>query len=155
MKLKDTKLGQWLKTNTPKVLDVVGDVLPDKGILGIVKNIIDMDNSVLPEQKLEFERNQQIFLLELEKVESIDRQGARTRETDFVKSTSHMDWMMWALALSAVCMMGYCLYHLVHEEIANKELFIHFLGILEGLVVAIFTYYFGSSAGSRIKDMKK
>ena len=37
-KIKDTKLGAWLKSKAPKVLDVMGDALPDKGALGIVKN---------------------------------------------------------------------------------------------------------------------
>ena len=36
-KLKDTKVGQWLKEKAPSVLDVVGDVLPDRGVLGVVK----------------------------------------------------------------------------------------------------------------------
>ena len=42
-KFKDTKLGKWLREKAPKVLDVVGDLLPDQGALGIVKNLIDKD----------------------------------------------------------------------------------------------------------------
>lgn len=42
-KLKDTKVGQWLKERAPSVLDVVGDVLPDRGVLGVVKNLVDKD----------------------------------------------------------------------------------------------------------------
>ena len=42
-KLKDTKLGRWLREKAPEVLDKVGDVLPDEGALGIVKNLIDAD----------------------------------------------------------------------------------------------------------------
>jgi len=37
-KIKDTKLGAWLKLKAPRVLETVGDLLPDKGGLGIVKN---------------------------------------------------------------------------------------------------------------------
>ena len=33
-----TKLGKFLKETAPSILDVVGNVLPDKGILGIVEN---------------------------------------------------------------------------------------------------------------------
>ena len=43
-KLRDTKVGQWLRSTAPKVLDVVGDVLPDSGVLGIVKNLVDLDD---------------------------------------------------------------------------------------------------------------
>ena len=41
--LKETKVGQWLREKAPSVLDVVGDVLPDRGVLGVVKNLVDKD----------------------------------------------------------------------------------------------------------------
>tara|TARA_R110001583_G_scaffold41049_1_gene130696 strand:- start:46 stop:480 length:435 start_codon:yes stop_codon:yes gene_type:complete len=49
-KIKDTKLGAWLKNKAPQVLGVVGDLLPDKGALGVVKNLIDNDDSVDSEE---------------------------------------------------------------------------------------------------------
>ena len=45
-KIKDTGLGKWLKSKAPNVLNVVGDLLPDSGGLGIVKNLIDKDPDV-------------------------------------------------------------------------------------------------------------
>ena len=42
-RLKDTKLGRWLREKAPDVLEKVGDVLPDEGALGIVKNLIGPD----------------------------------------------------------------------------------------------------------------
>ena len=47
-KIKNTKLGAWLKSKAPNVLDVVGDLLPDSGGLGIVKNLIDKEPDVDP-----------------------------------------------------------------------------------------------------------
>lgn len=47
-KIKDTNLGKWLKEKAPKVLDTVGELLPDSGGLGVVKNLLDMDSSVDP-----------------------------------------------------------------------------------------------------------
>tara|TARA_B110000285_G_scaffold210390_1_gene252216 strand:+ start:1324 stop:1785 length:462 start_codon:yes stop_codon:yes gene_type:complete len=52
-KLRDTKVGQWLRTSAPKILDAVGDALPDSGVLGIVKNLVDLDNHVTHEQRFE------------------------------------------------------------------------------------------------------
>jgi hypothetical protein len=49
-KIKDTGLGKWLKSKAPNVLDVVGDLLPDSGGLGIVKNLIDKDPDVNTEE---------------------------------------------------------------------------------------------------------
>lgn len=47
-KIKDTKLGGWLKGKAPKILDVVGDLLPDQGALGVVKNLLDKEPGVDP-----------------------------------------------------------------------------------------------------------
>ena len=49
-KIKDTKLGVWLSEKAPNILGVVGDLLPDKGALGVVKNLIDKDDSVDSEE---------------------------------------------------------------------------------------------------------
>ena len=52
-KLRDTKVGQWLKSSAPHLLDAVGNALPDSGVLGIVKNLVDLDNNVTHEQRME------------------------------------------------------------------------------------------------------
>jgi hypothetical protein len=63
-KIKDTNLGKWLKDKAPKVLDTVGELLPDSGGLGIVKNLLDIDGSVDPaeakavlEAEVQFQNN--------------------------------------------------------------------------------------------------
>lgn len=49
-KIRDTKLGSWLKKKAPNILDVAGDLLPDKGALGIVKNLLDQEPKISPEE---------------------------------------------------------------------------------------------------------
>ena len=49
-KIKDTNLGKWLKEKAPNVLDVAGDMLPDKGMLGVVKNLLENTTDVDPEE---------------------------------------------------------------------------------------------------------
>ena len=66
-KVKDTKLGRWLKEKVPSVLDVVGDALPDQGVLGMVKNLVDKDPNVSVEDKLEFEKLKQQQEVEAQK----------------------------------------------------------------------------------------
>tara|TARA_R100001510_G_scaffold57572_1_gene66229 strand:- start:6783 stop:7217 length:435 start_codon:yes stop_codon:yes gene_type:complete len=63
-KIKDTKLGAWLKSKAPNVLDTVGELLPDQGALGIVKNLIDKDPDVntdegvaMVDAEIEFQKN--------------------------------------------------------------------------------------------------
>jgi hypothetical protein len=54
--IKKTNLGVWLKEKAPHLLDKVGDLIPDKGVLGIVKRMVDTDPDISPEQKMEFEK---------------------------------------------------------------------------------------------------
>ena len=49
-RIKDTGLGKWLKDKAPSVLDTVGDLLPDQGALGVVKNLLDKEPGISPEE---------------------------------------------------------------------------------------------------------
>jgi len=43
---KETKVGAFLASKAPKVLQALGDVLPNQGTLGVVKNLITSDNKI-------------------------------------------------------------------------------------------------------------
>jgi len=43
-KLQDTKIGQILKEKAPQVFEVAKNLLPDKGLLGVVKNLVSQSN---------------------------------------------------------------------------------------------------------------
>ena len=47
-KIKDTGLGKRLKSKAPNVLETVGDLLPDQGALGVVKNLLDKEPDIDP-----------------------------------------------------------------------------------------------------------
>ena len=55
-KIKDTGLGKWLKEKAPSVLDVAGDLLPDRGALGVVKNLLDNTTDVDPAESAAMSR---------------------------------------------------------------------------------------------------
>ena len=46
-KFKDTKVGKFLTQKVPSILGIVGDALPDAGILGIVKTLIEKEKNKL------------------------------------------------------------------------------------------------------------
>lgn len=139
-KLKDTKVGQWLGKNAPKVLDAVGDLLPDQGALGVVKNLIQGDPDLEPSQKAEFAR----MAFELE---SADRASARNREIEVAKATGRQDWMMWVTGLVGLLSFMFTIYAVVYiDSVRENELFIHLMGMIEGVVIGnIFAYYYGTS----------
>lgn len=55
-KIKDTKLGEWLKEKAPNILNTAGDLLPDQGVLGVIKRLVDGDPDITAQEKLEFEK---------------------------------------------------------------------------------------------------
>lgn len=40
-KIKETKLGQWLGDKAPEIAGTVADLMPDKGVLGFIGNLLD------------------------------------------------------------------------------------------------------------------
>ena len=145
-KLKDTKLGQFLKDKAPKVLDIVGDVLPTSGALGVVKNIISKDPDLTPEEKDQL--HQQI--VELYKLEVDDRDSARNREIELAKS-GRFDFMFNLTGLVGLFCFSFLVYAIVYLQVPehNKEIWIHLIGVTEGIVLSIFGYFYGSSASRR------
>lgn len=139
-KIKDTKVGQWLKEKAPAVLNVVGDLLPDQGYLGIVKNLLSSDPDVTPEQEAEFEQ----IAFELE---AADRASARNREIEIAKATGKTDWMMILTGVVGLFSFMFTIYAVVYiDDVRENELFIHLMGMIEGVVIGnIFAYYYGAS----------
>ena len=63
-KFKDTKVGKFLLNNGSGIVNTLGDALPSNGVLGIVKGLIDKDESLPPEDK-----EKALKLLEMDMVE--------------------------------------------------------------------------------------
>ena len=142
-KFKDTKLGKFIKLKAPKVLEVAGDLLPDEGLLGVVKNLIDNEPDLSPEEKQQIHKR----LVDFYKLEVEDRNSARQREIEMVKAGSG-DWMMNATGVIGLGSFLLLLIAIVFMDVpeSNKELMIHTTGIVEGIVLSIVGYYFGSIA---------
>ena len=142
-KIKDTKIGKFLSEKAPQILAVVGDVLPEQGTLGIVKNLISKDPDLTPEEKQEIHNR----LVEFYKLEVEDRDSARQREVEMVKAGSD-DWMMNFTGVVGLGGFVLLLVAIVFLQVPehNKELVIHTTGIVEGIVLSIVGYYFGSIA---------
>ncbi len=81
-KFKDTKVGKFLTKAAPGLLGTIGDVLPDQGVLGVVKNLIEKDDTMPVEDK-----EKAMKLLELDMIEM---QEVSKRWTADMASTSWM-----------------------------------------------------------------
>ena len=142
-KLKDSKLGQFLKNKAPKVFDVVGDLLPEKGVLGVVKKLVDTDPDLTPEEKAQIHQQ----TVELYNLEVQDRESARKREVEILK-VGGIDWMMNITGVIGLVSFVFLIIAIVFINIPehNKELMIHSCGLVEGVAVSIVSFYFGGRA---------
>ena len=141
-KIKETKFGSFLKKVAPKLFDKIGDVLPDRGVLGVVKNLIDKDDEMTDQQKIIANNH----LQEVYRLEIADRDSARKRESSVRKNG--IDWMMLATGLTGLLSFVFIIYAIVYiPEVSDNKLFVHLMGMVEGIVVGnIFAYYYGTSA---------
>ena len=141
--LKDTKIGQLLKEKAPKILEIIGDVLPSNGTMGILKNIISKDPDLTPEEKAELHNR----VIELYKLEVADRDSARKREIEITKAGGN-DWMMNVTGVVGLSCFMFVVYAVVYiPDVLHNELFVHLMGMVEGVVIGnIFAFYYGTSS---------
>ena len=141
-KFRDTKVGKFLTQKAPKILNTVGDVLPDRGVLGIVKNLIESSDELSPEDKaIALTGLKDLYDLEVK-----DRDSARNREIEIAK-TSKSDFLFYTTGFVGLFVFCFIVYAIVFLDVpdANKEIWVHLIGISEGVVLSIFGYYFGSA----------
>jgi hypothetical protein len=158
-KFKETKVGVFIKDKAPEILDTVGDLLPDAGVLGVVKNLVNMSDKFTPEEK-------EIVNLDLNQMyeaEVKDRDSARNRELEMSKAGKNdflftltgliglatFCFIVYAIAFLQICFIVYAIAFLQIPD-TNKEIWIHLIGISEGVVLSIFGYYFGSAMKKNI-----
>ena len=139
-KFKDTAVGKFLFNKIPSL---AGDVLPDKGILGVVKNLIDSDDSMPQADK-------DALYKELYEMEVADRDSARQREVE-VKKAGGQDWMMFITGVVGLASFVFTIYAVVYvPTVVENDLFVHLMGMIEGVVISnIFAYYYGTSADKK------
>ena len=67
-KFRDTKVGAFLSKAAPGLLGTIGDVLPNQGVLGVVKNLIQKDNTLPAEDKEKAMKLLELDMIEMEEV---------------------------------------------------------------------------------------
>jgi hypothetical protein len=145
-KFKDTKVGKFLKEKAPGILDQVGDVLPDKGVLGIIKNLIDKDKTMLPQDKE--------TAMALLNQETIEMQEVTKRWTSDMNSDSWLSKNTRPLALIFLTI-ATTLMIIVDSTGLNFEVKHSWVMLLETLLVTVYVAYFGSRGAEKFKSISK
>jgi len=139
---KETGLGKILLSVIPGFVKGASKALPDSGVLGVIKNLIDTDPDMSDEEKAQAHDQ----LVELYRLEVEDRDSARKREAAIINAGGK-DWMMTLTGIVGLAAFAFLVYTVVTTQVpeTNKEIFIHMIGIVEGVALSIFGYYFGSA----------
>jgi hypothetical protein len=143
-KFKDTKVGKFLSEKAPGILESVGDVLPDKGVLGIVKNLIDKDKSLPPQDKE--------TALALLNQDTIEMQEVTKRWSSDMVSDSWLSKNTRPLALIYLTIIT-TLMIIVDSTAINFEVKPTWVTLLETLLVTVYIAYFGSRGVEKYKSI--
>lgn len=156
-----TKFGAFIQkvsNSIPEILTVTGKLATGNigGAFDSVKDILkekaktdDQANKFL----IEFELERMKWEREIYELEIKDRDSARNREIEIVKA-GKFDFMFLATGVSGLASFLFVVYAVVYiPDVAENPLFIHLMGMIEGVVIGnIFAYYYGTSKSSADKN---
>lgn len=150
-KKRKFKLFEWAKEHAPKALDIVGEVTGLRA-LNRLSDVISHDNpdNVSPKELARVKELKELDLRELEIVLE-DVANARNREVELAK-TGKNDFMMHAsgiVGLGAFLLMVIAVIFI--PGVSDNVLIHQLMGIVEGVALTIFGYYYGTSKSSSDK----
>lgn len=145
-KFKDTKVGKFLLGTGSTIVDGLGDALPDQGFLGVVKNLINKDNSLPPQDKE--------TALKLLEIDSIELQEVSKRWDSDMKSDSWLSKNTRPLSLMFLTISMVFLILLDSLEIAF-EVGREWVDLLQTLLVTVYIAYFGSRGAEKFSSINK
>jgi hypothetical protein len=147
-KIKDTKVGVWLKDKAPQVLDTVGDLLPDQGALGVVKRLIDLEPNMTAQEKMEFEK--MLMEYEANAQDNVTERWKSDMMSDSWLSKNIRPMILMYLILSFTIFV-------VMDSIENVAFNINenYVDVFSVLMTTAFTAYFAGRSYEKIKLNKR
>ena len=144
-KFKETKIGAFLKNKAPKILDGIGDILPDNGAFGIVKNLISSDSSISPEDK---EMALKLLEQDIAEMNNISSRWSSDMKSDswLSKNTRPMALIFLTLAMTIFIVLDSTILLQIKES---------WVSLLETLLITVYVAYFGSRGAEKITKIKK
>jgi hypothetical protein len=143
-KFKDTKVGKFLIGKSGEV-DTIGDVLPDKGIFGVVKNLIKGDTKLTPEDK---ETALKLLELDMLEMESVSQRWQADMNSDSWLSKNTRPLTLIYLTVITT------LYIILDSLDIAFDIDGAWVELLKTLLVTIYVAYFGSRGFEKVKNIK-
>jgi len=144
-KFHETKVGQFLSKTAPGILGTVGEVLPNNGVLGLVKNLIHKDPALPAEDK-----EKALKLLEQDMVEM--QEVSKRWESD-MKSDSWLSKNTRPLSLIFLSVMTIAFIWVDSHESISFTVEQEWIGLLKTLTTTVYVAYFGSRGAEKFKTI--
>ena len=144
-KFHETKVGQFLSKTAPGILGTVGEVLPNNGVLGLVKNLIHKDPALPAEDK-----EKALKLLEQDMVEM--QEVSKRWESD-MKSDSWLSKNTRPLSLIFLSVMTIAFIWVDSHESISFTVEQEWIGLLKTLITTVYVAYFGSRGAEKFKTI--
>lgn len=143
-KFKETKVGQFLLGKSG-VLDSLADVLPDKGLLGVVKNLIDRDETLPPPDK-----EMALKLLEQDIVEAqeVSKRWESDMTSDSWLSKNTRPMALIFLSFMAIAFIWVDSHHEISFTVEQE-----WIELLKQLLTTVYVAYFGSRGFEKYKSI--
>ena len=144
-KFKDTKVGKFLSKAAPGILGTVGEVLPDSGVLGVVKNLISKDEALPPEDK---EKAMKLLEMDIIEMQEVSKRWASDMQSDSWLSKNTRPMSLIFLTLSMVILI------LLDSFEWSFEVSSGWVDLLQTLLVTVYVAYFGSRGAEKFQSIK-
>ena len=145
-KFKDTKVGQFLSKAAPGILGTVGDVLPDQGLLGVVKNLIQKEDPVVlpPEDK---EKALKLLEQDMVEMQEISKRWDSDMKSDSWLSKNTRPMTLIFLTVSMVFLI------LLDSFEIDFSVNSGWVDLLKSLLITVYVAYFGSRGVEKFKSI--
>ena len=145
-KFKDTKVGQFLSKAAPGILGTVGDVLPDQGLLGVVKNLIQKEDPVVlpPEDK---EKALKLLEMDMVEMQEISKRWGSDMKSDSWLSKNTRPMTLIFLTVSMVFLI------LLDSFELDFSVDSGWVDLLKSLLITVYVAYFGSRGVEKFKSI--
>tara|TARA_R100001163_G_C5064850_1_gene202572 strand:+ start:729 stop:1193 length:465 start_codon:yes stop_codon:yes gene_type:complete len=143
-KFKDTKVGQFLSKAAPSILGTVGNILPDQGVFGLVKNLIDKDPTMPPEDK---EKAMKLLEMDMVEMQEVSKRWASDMKSDSWLSKNTRPMSLIFLTISMVILILLDSFN-IPFSVADG-----WVNLLQTLLVTVYVAYFGSRGAEKFKSI--
>ena len=144
-KFSETKVGKFLSKAAPGILGTVGDVLPNNGVLGVVKNLISKDEAMPAEDK---EKAMKLLEMDMVEMQEVSKRWESDMKSDSWLSKNTRPMSLIFLTISMVFLI------LLDSFEWSFSVSAGWVDLLQTLLVTVYVAYFGSRGAEKFQTIK-